>query len=87
MGMLPLPRLTPPFVAHSHVIKRDCGPPVQPSTLLSKNLLRSRSVSSLFVPFISSVVVILVRTHKTCSPFLRSSPGPFSDACASKVCM
>eukprot|EP00961_Rhodomonas_salina_P124129 1673001-Rhodomonas_salina.2 len=63
MGMRPLPRPTPPSVAHSHVIKRDGGPPVQPSTLLSKNSRRSCSARLLFVPFISSVVVILMLTH------------------------
>eukprot|EP00961_Rhodomonas_salina_P251557 3401136-Rhodomonas_salina.1 len=54
---------------------RDGSPPVQPPTLLSKNSRSSRCVRLLFVPFISSVFAILVRTHETCRPFLELGAG------------
>ena len=83
--MRPRPEPTPPSVAHSHVIKRDSVPPIQPSTLLSKNAYCSRSTPSLLVPFCSSVVIVPVRTHGTCHPVLRSPLGPLRCVCVQSL--
>eukprot|EP00961_Rhodomonas_salina_P006099 82539-Rhodomonas_salina.5 len=74
MRSQPKPML--PFVAHSCLIQRDSSPLVLPPTLLSKNECRSRGVRSLFVPFISTVFAIPVRTHETYCPILLSSHSP-----------